>query len=235
MGRITRSDVMTFSKTELVTKLSGQFDRINKKMREFNKLSETAGEDYKTYVKSFMSDDLFNKRGTLNKGLVKLGKMSSSQLQKLFFKTIAIGESPTMQTVNTYTSAMNANERDLSNTIQTQMEDLGIDPDIIQKFLNDPKQVYKFNEMLKIHKNVYNRELLKTFTEYADTDEKEMLKNMNRMIKAYEQGQLDKKYNKLNKEREQLIRDVANGDYSKIERLQEIQNAMDGIRGKDIR
>ena len=85
MGRITRSDVMTFSKTELVTKLSGQFDRINKKMREFNKLSETAGEDYKTYVKSFMSDDLFNKRGTLNKGLVKLGKMSSSQLQKLFF------------------------------------------------------------------------------------------------------------------------------------------------------
>ena len=199
---------MTFSKTELVTKLSGQFDRINKKMREFNKLSETAGEDYKTYVKSFMSDDLFNKRGTLNKGLVKLGKMSSSQLQKLFFKTIAIGESPTMQTVNTYTSAMNANERDLSNTIQTQMEDLGIDPDIIQKFLNDPKQVYKFNEMLK---------------------------NMNRMIKAYEQGQLDKKYNKLNKEREQLIRDVANGDYSKIERLQEIQNAMDGIRGKDIR
>ena len=156
-------------------------------------------------------------------------------LQKLFFKTIAIGESPTMQTVNTYTSAMNANERDLSNTIQTQMEDLGIDPEIIQKFLNDPKQVYKFNEMLKVHKNVYNRELLKTFTEYADTDEKEMLKNMNRMIKAYEQGQLDKKYNKLNKEREQLIRDVANGDYSKIERLQEIQNAMDGIRGKDIR
>lgn len=226
---------MTFSKTELVTKLSGQFDRINKKMREFNKLSETAGNDYKTYVKNFISDDLFNRKGTLNKGIVNLSKMSSSQLRKLFFKTIAIGESPTMKTVNTYTSAMNANERDLSNTIQTQMEDLGIEPEIIQKFLKDPKQVYKFNEMLKIHKNVYNRELLKTFTEYADNDEKELIKNMNRMIKAYEQGQLDKQFNKLNKEREQLIRDIANGDYSKVGRLQEIQNAMDGIRGNDIR
>lgn len=236
MGRqITRGDVLGYSKKQLVSKLSGKFDRISGKIREFNNLSDTAGEDYTRYVKNFISDKYFNSVGTLNKGRKHLNSLSENELRKLFLKTIAIGESPTMKSVNTYTKAIVENEKDLSHTIQTQMEQLGIDEEIIQTFLQDTKQVYKFTEMLKIHKNVYNSEVLKTFTEYADTENKELIKNMNRMIKAYEQNILEKKFSNLTNEREKILNDIARGDMSGISRLQNIQNQIDDIRGKDMR
>lgn len=235
MGRITRRDVLSFSKQQLVSKLSGQFDRISGKIREFRDLSDTAGSDYTSYVKNFISDKHFNDKGTLNKGRATLSKMSVSELRKVFMKTLAIGESTTMKTVKSYTKSILQNERDLSATIQTQMEGLGISNDIIDTFLKDTKQVFKFHEMLKVHKNVYNKEILKTFTEYADTDNIEYEKNMNRMLKAYEKKQKDKQYYDLFSEREAIVRQISNGDYSSISRLQEIQSQMDDIRGNDIR
>lgn len=227
---------MGYNKRQLVQKLSGQFDRISGKIRDFrDKLNDTAHEDYTNYVKQFISDEFFNDKGTLNKGTKNLSQLSTLQLRKLFLKTIAIGESPVMKTVRTYTKHINDNERDIKGIIQTQMEQLHIPPEIIDDFINDPVQVFRFREMLKIHSTPYEEDILKTMTEYAHQNDREMKRNIKRVINTHVEKLKTERLAILNNKKELISRQIARGDYRNAHQLEEIYNEMDSIRGNDIR
>lgn len=143
-----------------------------------------------------------------------------------------------MRTTKTYTRAKTEQLDGIKATIQTQMEELGISPDIINDFLNDSEQVYIFNEMLKNTKTPYSSDILKTMIDYADGDKREYERNMKRMIKTYENKQLDKREAVLKSQRERLLRRVGSGDDSVIEDLRGVLIELNDIRttrGNDIR